>query len=131
MQITRDTASIHALIRSTTDTELRALMAAHIERLASYEGIRLEQFIRLIVFEQGDTPADLDAALGFPVMTNRFDGTRFGDPDFQPCWEIIERHKHWFEWLYVLSDDGAGVVVFMPVDADNDLITMLTRYTCL
>lgn len=131
MQITRDTASIHALIRSTTDTELQALMAAHIERLALYEGIHLGEMIRLIVFEKGDSPADLDAALGFPVMTNRFDGTRSGDPDFQPCWEIIERHTHWFEWVYVLSDDGAGVVVFMPVDADNDLIPMLTRYTCL
>ena len=131
MQITRDTASIQALIRSTTDTELQSLMAAHIERLAPYEGIHLGQLIRLIVFEQGDAPADLDAALGFPVMTNRFDGIHFGDPDFQPCWEIIDRHTHWFEWVYVLSDDGAGVVVFMPVDADNDLIPMLTRYTCL
>lgn len=131
MQITHDTASIHALIRSTTDTELQALMAAHIERLAPYEGIHLGELIRLIVFEQGDALADLDTALGFPVMTNRFDGTRFGDPDFQPCWEIIERHTYWFEWVYVLSDDGAGVVVFMPVDADNDLTPMLTRYTCL
>lgn len=131
MQITRDTDSIHALIRSTNDTELLTLMAAHIERLQEYEGVQLEQLIRLIVFEQGDALVDLDRALGFPVMTNRFDGSHFGDPDFQPCWEVIERHTHWFEWVYVLSDDGAGVVVFMPVDADNDLIPMLTRYTCL
>ena len=38
-------------------------------------------------------------------------------------------HRHWYEMVYVLGDDGFGIVIFVPKDADAALIEMLQQYT--
>jgi hypothetical protein len=129
MQILRDSKSIEDGSKSYTDPELCELLAAHVGRLNEYEGCKLSELINFIVIEQGDIVADLDAELGFPVMTNRFDGCRYGEPGFSPSWEVIEEHINWFELVYVLSDDGFGVVVFVPKHADPELLKMLQQYS--
>ena len=73
MQICRDTDSIYEALRSTPDAELHQLMSAHIERLQECGYMDLGELVHFVVFEQGDRITDLDAALGFPIMTNRFD----------------------------------------------------------
>ena len=129
MQICRDTDSIYETIRSTQDAELHQLISARIERLREFGDLDLGQLVHFIVFEQGDTIKELDAALGFPITTNRFDGIRFGQPGFMPCWEAIEEHTLWFECVYVLSDDGAGIVVLVSKATACELIPMLQHYT--
>mgnify|MGYP003599748189 CR=1 FL=1 len=129
MQILRDSKSIEEGGRSWLDPELSELLAAHVKRLSEYEGYDLSELVNFIVFEECDTIADLDAALGFPVMTNHFDGCRYGDPGFSPSWEAIEEHINWFELVYVLSDYGFGVVVFIPKHADPKLLRMLQQYS--
>ena len=37
--------------------------------------------------------------------------------------------RHWYEVVYVLGDDGFGIVIFVPKDADAELIEMLQQYT--
>ena len=128
MQILRDSKSIEEGVKSYPDPELRELVAAHLKRLNEYEGYDLSELINFIVFEACDTVAYLDAALGFPIMANRFDGCRYGEPGFSPSWEVIEEHINWFELVYVLSDDGFGVVVFVPKHADPELLQMLQQY---
>jgi hypothetical protein len=128
MQIYRNSASLQGVISTVQDTELHQLMSAHIERLQECEGTDLDLLIHFIVFEQGDTIVDLDAALGFSVMTNHCDGIAFGHPDFQPSWEFVQRHMLWFECVYVLGDDGAGIVVFVPADTDSELLPMFQHY---
>jgi len=80
------------------------------------------------VFEHGDTVADLDAALGFPVMANRLDGIRFEEPGFLPSWEVIEEHIHSLECIYVLEDTGLGVILFVPSDTDCEMLAMFQHY---
>lgn len=128
MQILRDSRSIENGARSCPDPELRQLLAAHIENLSGYEGYELGELVNFIVFEGGDTVADLDVILGFPIMANRLDGVRFGETDFLPSWEVIEEHINWFEVVYVLSDDGFGVVVFISKNADPELQQMLSQF---
>ena len=128
MQICRDTDSIYEALRSSQDAELNQLMSAHIERLQECGDMDLGELVHFVVFEQGDSITDLDAALGFPIMTNRFDNTRFGQAGFMPSWETVEAHILWFECVYVLRDDGFGVVVFVPANTDSELLPMLQRY---
>ena len=82
-----------------------------------------------MVMASGDTLIEPEAVLGFSIRVNRFDGCRYGDADFLPSWEVIEEHKFWYEVVYVLGDDGFGIVIFVPKDADAELIEMLQHYT--
>ncbi|MNF89910.1 hypothetical protein D3C84_724570 [compost metagenome] len=129
MQILRDSKSIEEGARLYPVPDLRELLAAHVKRLKEYEGYELSELVNFIVYEECDTVADLDAALGFPIMINHFDGCKYGEPGFSPSWEAIEEYTNWFELVYVLSDDGFGVVVFVPKHADPELLGMLQQYS--
>ncbi|MDP3815786.1 hypothetical protein [Pseudomonas sp.] len=128
MQILHDSKTIEEGARLCPYRDVRQLLAAYVERLGEYEVDDLSKLVRFIVFEHGDAVTDLDAALGFPIMTNRFDGTHFGEPDFSPSWEVAEEHSHWYELVFVLSDDGFGVVVFIPKNTQPQLLNMLQQY---
>ena len=129
MQILCDSASIEDAICSTNDAELKGLIQAHLDRLSDYEGYELGELVNIVIIERGDTALELEAALGFSVRVNRFSGCRYGDADFLPFWEVIEAHRYWYEVVYVLGDDGFGIVIFVPKDADAELIEMLQHYT--
>lgn len=128
MHILIDSKTIEEGARSWPDCDVRKLLAAHVARLSEYEGHGLGELVRFIVFEHGDTVTDLDAALGFPIMTNRFDGIHYGEPNFSPSWEVAEEYSHWYELIFVLSDDGFGVVVFIPKNTQPQLLKMLRQY---
>lgn len=128
MRILSDSRSINEGAISYPDPELRQLLAARIDTLKEYEGYCLGELVSFVVIDCNDAVSDLDAALGFPVMANRFDGCRYGEPGFSPSWEAIEEHSNWFEMVYVLSDEGFGVVVFVPKHADPELLQMLQQY---
>ena len=126
MQILCDSSSIQKLL--ATQAELTRLITGYIERLSDYEGCELGQMVQFIVMDSGDTVIELEAALGFSVRINRFTGCRYGDTEYLPSWEVIEAHSYWYEVVYVLGDDGFGIVIFVPKDADPELIEMLQQY---
>ena len=127
MQILCDSPSIQAAL--DTQAELTRLITEYVERLSDYDGYELGQLVQLVVMARSDTVIELEAALGFSIRVNRFDGCRYGEPDFLPSWEFIEAHRYWYEVVYVLGDDGFGIVIFVPKDADAELIEMLQHYT--
>lgn len=129
MQILRSSKSMLEAARTWLDPELRELLSAHVKRLNEYGCYDLSELVNFIVFEWGDTVADMDSALGFPIMANRFDGGRYGEYGFSPSWEVFEEHINWFELVYVLSDDGFGVVVFVEKNSDPELLKMLSFYS--
>lgn len=129
MQMLRDPKSILEAARAWFEPELRELLSAHVKRLKEYEGYDISELVNFIVFEEFDVVADLDFALGFPTMINRFDGIRYDEPGFNPSWEVIEEHVNWFELIYVIGDDGFGVVVFVAKSSDPTLLQMLRFYT--
>ena len=126
MQILCDSSSIQKALQ--TQAELTRLITGYVERLSDYEGHELGQLVQFIVMTSSETVIELEAALGFSVRTNRFSGCRYGDADFLPSWEVIEEHPFWYELVYVLGDDGFGIVIFVPKDADAELIDMLQQY---
>ena len=127
MQILCDSPLIQEALAA--QTELTRLITGYVERLSDYEGYELGQLVQFIVMASSDTVIELEAALGFSVRINRFTGCRYGDTDFLPSWEVIEAHRYWYEAVYVLGDDGFGIVIFVPKDADAELIEMLQHYT--
>lgn len=83
-----------------------------------------------ILLEVGDSLAALNQQLGFSILHNRFDGKHCDDPDFIPSWEILEEHASFYEMVFVLSDDGYGVEVFIPKaeGIDPALLALCRRY---
>ncbi len=100
----------------------------------SIEGIELRQLLTsrrkqlnsdLYLMENHDSVDDLERAIGFPVMTNIFDGVRYPVPDFIPCCEVLEDHGFCYELLYVLINGGDGIIVFIPKTVrDGALLSM-------
>jgi hypothetical protein len=58
----------------------------------------------ILIVEPGDTLPMLDTQLGFSVLAG--------------CHEFILEHANWFELVYVLGQDGYGIEMFVPKNAD-------------
>ncbi len=99
-------------LESLEDPELLALVRQRITDTAEYVD-HFSELVYFVIVEAGDVIAAVDAALAFPVMANRFDGIPFGAPAFTPSWDVLAEHPGWFELVYVLSDDGNGVTLFV------------------
>ena len=108
MPVIRDESDLETV----ADPELLRLLYRRIEETAEYVD-RFAELVFFVVVQTGDDIGAVDAALGFAVMANRFDGTPFGAPGFTPSWDALEEHAACFELVYVLSDDGCGVTVFV------------------
>jgi hypothetical protein len=66
----------------------------------------------VLLVEPGDTIANIDAILRFSILAGRH--------------EFIVEHAGYFELVYVLGQDGSGLVVFVPkTEGPNpELLTM-------
>ncbi len=92
MQIIKTVAALNAV----TDALLRPLLARYAD---------LMDLAEIFIVQPTDTLADLEHARGWPFET----------------WEFIHRHPSgWYEAVFVLSQDGAGHVVFVPDRPDTD-----------
>ena len=97
MQILRDEASIAQL----KDPDLRALIAQRAKSLLNdFDDMALRELVTFLVVEPGDSLADLEGQLG--------------TTDALP--ELVEEHPGYFELVFVISDDGFGIEVFIPKD---------------
>ncbi len=129
MQVLRDRASIARL----TDANLRALIEDCVQALIDVDDFsdsELRYVLTIVAVEPGDALEPIEAQLGFPILSNRFDDTRFGDAAFTPCFELLEEHDGFYEIVFVLSDDGFGVEVFVPKQpgVHSDLLAMCAAY---
>ena len=98
MQMYRDSESIRRVSTQEPDKQLRELIARRILDLADYSDYELENLLNIIAIEPSDAIADL--------------GFLFGDR----LPELVEYHTAWVEVTYIISDDGFGWVVYVPVD---------------
>lgn len=92
--------------------EVHVLLEAHRERLADYADFDLTDLAMFAIAMPGDTLDSIEDDLGRALI----DSTGiFIDPP-----EIIRRHTNWFEIAWILSDDGFGLVLFVPIDSATD-----------
>ena len=101
MRLLRESASIQDAARSTTHPELRELIEGHIDRVSEYDDYQLDELLHVIVVEPADCYAQLKPFIGSTP-------------------EVVQEHTDWYELVYVISDDGFGVVVFVPKHCQID-----------
>lgn len=126
MQIIRDPADVTTI----ADPELRALVEKTIRDLSPdgpYDPDVLGYF--LIVEADIDTLPAINAQLGFDILCNRWTGIRFDQPGYTQSFECLEEHAGYYEIVFIISDDGFGIEVFIPKTVDiPDLLAMCQRY---
>lgn len=75
-----------------------------------------------VIVEPGDTIDDIEAVIRWPVRPDIDTGI--------PSWEWVMDHGFCYETVFVLSDDGYAVVLFVQVTegVDAELMGMLRAF---
>jgi hypothetical protein len=112
-------------LAQVTDPEVHDLIRRRMDEYGSDADLAT-----FVVVEPGDPLDAVNAQLGFPILSNRFDGRRYGDPDFAPSFEVLEEHPGCYEMVFVLADYGDGVLVFVPKrdGVDGELQALCRTY---
>ncbi|MBO9722988.1 MAG: hypothetical protein J7530_01300 [Novosphingobium sp.] len=92
--------------------EVHALLEAHLDRLAEYDGFDLEDLAVFAIVMPGDTLDRIEDDLGRSLIDS--EGTFIQPP------EIVQKHTNWFEIAFILSDDGFGLILLVPIDSNTD-----------
>lgn len=125
----RNSADMDRALVSLLDPALRRLLTLRRDQLAE-DGLDLDEIVHIIVVRPGDTLAEVEAEAGVAIATNLVDGSRLGDPEFEPLFEYVTRKDGWLEAVMILSDDGFGLVLFVPdtIDVDPAISLLLRRH---
>ena len=116
MNVIKTALGLERALASPIDPDLHRVLTLRRNQLSD----NIADYAHFIVVGPGDRLEDVEAAAGFPIATNIVDGVAYGHPDFEPCWEWIERHSGgWFELVFVL-DDELATAVFVPDDPGTD-----------
>jgi hypothetical protein len=92
MEILKDSAAVEKYLQTTPDTELRGLLADRVQALSDYGLTELSEIAHFYVVETAEELKTLN---------------------LPPIYEIREDHTYWTELVYVISDDGFGLEVFV------------------
>lgn len=114
------------LVSSIVDPDIRSLVEQRFTEICAGEPYDYDLHGYMIVVEPGDSVDALEKETGIPILGNLFDDTRFGDPDFTPSYEALEEHVSCYEMVFILTDDGFGINIFIPKQPgiDADLLAM-------
>ena len=107
-----------------TDPDILKLLKLRYSQLGD------EMFDSAIIIEAGDSISDIEEEIGFFVMTNLFDGVRYPDPDFVPCFEVLQDHGGCYEMLFLFSDGEEAIEIFIPkTGVDASLLAMCADFS--
>ena len=88
-----------------------------------------ELFVAVIIIEAGDSLSNIEEEIGFSILTNLFDDVRYPDPDFVPCFEVLEDHGGCYEMVFIFGDGDDAIEIFIPKDGvDPLLLSMCSQY---
>lgn len=126
MIILRDPSSVNGI----NNPDIRALVEQRFTEITDGETYDADIHGYFIVVEPGDSVAALEQEVGCPIMHNLFDDVPFGDPDFTPCFEVLEEHAGCFEMVFIMGDGDGGTGIFVPKQEsiDPDLLAMCVEY---
>ena len=108
---------------SITDSNILKLVKLRHDQLGD------NMFGSVIIVEAGDTVEVIEKEIGFSILTNLFDDVRYPDPDFVPCFEVLEDHGGCYEMLFLFSDGDDAMEIFIPkVGVDPLLLSMCSQF---
>lgn len=97
------------------NTELTAILKNWLDRLQAYDGYDLPELAIICILGSMEELAAMEIETGHQLL--EVDGS------FRPV-EIATQHQNWIEMVFILSDDGFGVVLLVPADAEPALLAM-------
>jgi hypothetical protein len=110
-------------LNSITDPDILKLVKMRHSQLGD------EMFDSVFIIEVGDSLSDIEQEIGFSILTNLFDNVRFPDPDFVPCFEVLEDHGGCYEMVFIFGDGDDAIEIFIPKQGvDNELLAMCSQY---
>ena len=112
-------------------SQLHHIIHPDIHKLVTLRLAQLDSILTapMIIMEPGDCLSDIEEEIGFPILTNLFDGVRYSDPDFVPCFEVLEDHGGCYEMVFILSDADDAIEIFIPkVGVDQLLLAMCSQF---
>ena len=110
-------------IDSITDPKILKLVKMRHDQLGD------EMFDSVIIIEAGDSLSDIEEEIGFSILTNLFEDVRYPDPDFVPCFEVLEDHGTFYEMLFIFGDGDDAIEIFIPkVGVDPLLLSMCSQF---
>ena len=128
MQIIRDPADASTI----ANPELRHLIEKTIADLNLDGPYYPDVLGYFLIVEQGDSLATINAQIGFDILCNRWTGIRFDQPNYTQSFECLDEFAGYYEIVFIISDDGYGIEVFIPKTTDiADLLAMCQRYAVL
>lgn len=116
-------------IDQISNAEIRELVQPRINDLGgpAFDAAELGYFL---IVESGDTLEAISEQMGFPILCNRITGIPWDQTGFTPSFEFVEEFPACFDLVFIYSDDGFGVELFVPraEGVEPELLAMCQRY---
>src|SRR5262249_28292192 len=117
MIVIRTAEDMARALDSPLDPDLHTSLQGHSERLADWD---LPELAIFIIAQPGDTLEDLELDFGDRLVE---------DAMFTKAPELVCEHRDWIELIFILSDDGFGLVLLAHLGSDTDpLLTAACRH---
>ena len=83
-----------------------------------------------LMLEEADTAETAQEHLGFNFLHNRYSGFRYDQPGYTPSFEVVEEFSTCYDMVFILSDDGFGIEVFVPKNEgiNADVLTLCRKF---
>lgn len=109
---------------------IRSLAELRFSQVCADEPYDYDRHGYMIVVAQGDSVQQLEEESSCPILYNPYSETRYGDPDFTPSFDILEEHDECYEMLFLTTDEGFGITIFIPKTEGiaGDLLAMCAEY---
>lgn len=115
MHYIRTAEAMARVLDTPLEPELHIILTGHRERLAGYYGFRFEELAEFLIIERGDTLADAEDAYRRRLVEN---------DTFVMMPELAFRHRRWIEVVFILSDDGFGLVLLVETGERTEPLIM-------
>lgn len=97
------------------NTELTVILKSWLDRLQAYDGYEFHELAIICILGSMEELAAMEVETGHQLLEV--------DDYFRPV-EIATQHQNWIELVFILSDDGFGVVLLVPTDAEPALLAL-------
>ncbi|WP_230279779.1 hypothetical protein [Croceicoccus sp. Ery15] len=115
MHYIRTAEAMARVLDTQLEPELTKILSEHQERLAAYYDFPFEDLAEFLIVEGGETLADTEAAYGRRLVES--------DTFIMPV-ELAFRHSRWIEVVFILSDDGFGLVLLAETGEGTDALLL-------
>lgn len=130
MLILRDPAATSQV----TDPSIHELVSLRFRQILAGEPYDYDRHGYMVIVEPGDSVEQLEQAVGLPILHDLFDDLPYGDPDFTPCFDILEEHIYEqhriYEMVFISNDDGFATTLLVPATEGipGDLLAMCRSF---